>query len=256
MARPADHEHHLNGNLQAQYGFDPYGRQARFSESQAADFKYAGYYQHQNSGLYLTLFRAYSTKLGRWISRDPLIIPQTNLYNYTVNAPTMGVDPLGLITYAQGSSQIADARSKLKDMCDCCYGKGSDKAAQCKKQADSVMNAIADTWWNNYNTAYWNPFTVGGGYCFNWSNSFYSAVASSGSSMFSAGEFQAQSGNAIHAWVQIELQNPTNPGAKCKFWLDNGYVNNQLFHWNSAPVPASWYLGIPFLLPQTITQIH
>jgi RHS repeat-associated protein len=43
----------------------------------------AGMYVHQRSGLNLTLVRAYSPSLGRWLSRDPLgESAGTNLYGY------------------------------------------------------------------------------------------------------------------------------------------------------------------------------
>ena len=52
------------------------------------DFGYAGYYLHSRSGLNLTATRAYSSGLGRFISRD--LIEESggiNLYAYVGNAP-------------------------------------------------------------------------------------------------------------------------------------------------------------------------
>jgi RHS repeat-associated protein len=62
-----------------------------------ADFAYAGYYYHQPSGLYLTLYRAYDSDLGRWLSRDPVEEKGGfNLYVYVVNNPIVLIDPDGL----------------------------------------------------------------------------------------------------------------------------------------------------------------
>ncbi|HEY9788621.1 MAG TPA: RHS repeat-associated core domain-containing protein, partial [Candidatus Obscuribacterales bacterium] len=58
------------GNIVAQYQYDPYGQKTKLQGGVDADFQYAGYYLHAPSGLNLTLFRAYSPSLGRWLSRD------------------------------------------------------------------------------------------------------------------------------------------------------------------------------------------
>jgi RHS repeat-associated protein len=60
------------GTIQARYDYDPYGRRTKISGSLDADFAFTGDYCHTASGLYLTLFRAYDSDLGRWPNRDPL----------------------------------------------------------------------------------------------------------------------------------------------------------------------------------------
>jgi RHS repeat-associated protein len=54
-------------------------------------------------GVYLTMFRAYSADLGRWLSRDPLksaeLVEGSNVYTYVGNDPVNRIDRLGL---AQG----------------------------------------------------------------------------------------------------------------------------------------------------------
>jgi len=85
------------GNVQAEYSYDPYGRVTQLHGSLASDFRYAGYYLHAPSGLNLTLNRAYSSILGRWINRDPIGEDGgLDLYAYVGNMPTEITDPTGL----------------------------------------------------------------------------------------------------------------------------------------------------------------
>jgi RHS repeat-associated protein len=52
---------------------------------------------HRSSGLNLTLFRAYDSDLGRWISRDPIgERGGLNLYGYVGGNPISVIDPFGL----------------------------------------------------------------------------------------------------------------------------------------------------------------
>ena len=58
---------------------------------------YAGMFYHARSGLYLTHYRAYDPRLGRWLSRDPIWESGgINLYGYVGGDPVGWVDPLGL----------------------------------------------------------------------------------------------------------------------------------------------------------------
>ncbi|MGB7745827.1 MAG: RHS repeat-associated core domain-containing protein [Verrucomicrobiia bacterium] len=105
------------GTIRAQYDYDPYGRQTRISGTMDGDFGYAGYFAHQTSGLFLTLYRVYDSDLGRWLSRDPIgevgihnaiscnsriqrdSIAESkgaNLYEFVANNPINKIDPLGL----------------------------------------------------------------------------------------------------------------------------------------------------------------
>jgi RHS repeat-associated protein len=86
------------GNLQAQYIYDAFGRVRKSVGSSSSDFQFSGYYFHASSGLNLATHRAYSSSLGRWISRDPLNEDGgLNLYAYVSNDPIDLYDPEGLI---------------------------------------------------------------------------------------------------------------------------------------------------------------
>jgi len=88
------------GAVRARYDYDPYGRITKVSGDLEADFGFTGFYRHQASGLNLTLYRAYDSEIGRWLSRDPIEEDGgINLYVYVENDPTNGFDIYGLDTY-------------------------------------------------------------------------------------------------------------------------------------------------------------
>ena len=78
------------------YDYDPYG-QFIGVPTQKSGFAYAGMYYHGPSGLYLTRYRAYDPRDGRWLSRDPVgESGGINLYAYVEGNPVSFIDPLGL----------------------------------------------------------------------------------------------------------------------------------------------------------------
>jgi RHS repeat-associated protein len=86
-----------SGSLQAQYSYNPYGNSVKLQGSLSTDFQFAGYYYHAPSNLNLTMFRGYTPKLGRWLSRDPLAESMpAHAYNYVLNNPVNFRDELGL----------------------------------------------------------------------------------------------------------------------------------------------------------------
>lgn len=108
------------GKIEARLDYDPFGHSIS-DATQLADLQFAGYYMHAPSGLYLTLARAYDSKNGRWLSRDPLgelasgldgpiekakdQVVASNLYAYVANNVTGRFDPMGLqYSNAQGSA--------------------------------------------------------------------------------------------------------------------------------------------------------
>ena len=87
-----------SGNGQATYSYSPFGNVIKLQNAVAPDFQYAGYYAHVPSGLNVTLFRSYSSSLGRWIRRDPIGERYgANLYAYVRNEPMNLRDPFGLM---------------------------------------------------------------------------------------------------------------------------------------------------------------
>ena len=84
------------GAVRARYDYDPYGFRSKLSGDVDADFGYTGHYFHAPSGLNLTLCRAYSPILGRWLSRDPIAEKGgLNLFGYVRNDPLNYLDPTG-----------------------------------------------------------------------------------------------------------------------------------------------------------------
>jgi RHS repeat-associated protein len=80
------------------FNYDPYGSLLT-GPAPTTDFGFAGLFNHQPSGLNLTLYRAYDPVAGRWLSRDPIGEPGDpygNLYAYVQgNVPRLA-DPFGL----------------------------------------------------------------------------------------------------------------------------------------------------------------
>jgi RHS repeat-associated protein len=93
------------GNQVAAYDYDVWGNRTQTAGTFVADFGYAGYFEHQPSGLKLTWFRGYSPLLGRWIGRDPMGEQGgINLYAYVQDEPVGLTDYLGLCWYYSQSS--------------------------------------------------------------------------------------------------------------------------------------------------------
>ena len=84
----------------AGYDYGPYGErldEGRRNARVEANLGYAGMFFHARSGLYLTHYRAYDPRLGRWLSRDPIWeAGGVNLYGYVGGDPQSWSDPSGL----------------------------------------------------------------------------------------------------------------------------------------------------------------
>jgi RHS repeat-associated protein len=86
-----------SGQVQAQYGFDPYGNRTKVSSSADADMGFAGLFNHRQTGLDFAVYRAYDQKRGRWLNRDPIgEAGGINLFGYANGNPATRADPSGL----------------------------------------------------------------------------------------------------------------------------------------------------------------
>jgi RHS repeat-associated protein len=85
-----------DGQVEARYAYDPFGRRTPLVENVSTAFGFAGAFTHQPSGLSLTLLRPYDSGLGRWLARDPVgEAGGLNLYGYVENDPLNLMDPFG-----------------------------------------------------------------------------------------------------------------------------------------------------------------
>jgi RHS repeat-associated protein len=76
--------------------YDPYGNPS-LAFGGLANFGYGGMFYHENSGLYLTHYRAYDPRISRWLSRDPIgEVGGINLYAYVGDNPILENDSTGL----------------------------------------------------------------------------------------------------------------------------------------------------------------
>lgn len=87
--------------LAARYDYDLWGKRSALDGGSAAEtlvlHGYTGHVYHQWSGLWLAPYRAYSSGMGRWTSRDLLgEAGGVNLYAYCLNNPGNYSDSLGL----------------------------------------------------------------------------------------------------------------------------------------------------------------
>jgi RHS repeat-associated protein len=85
-----------NGSNVASFDYDPYGSATQAAGRVSSDLRYAGMFYQQDSGLYLTHYRVYDPRTGRWLSRDPLgEVAGYNLYPYVDGNPVSLTDPNG-----------------------------------------------------------------------------------------------------------------------------------------------------------------
>lgn len=91
------------GAIAARYEYDPYGNVlvADGPEAQNNQFRFSTKYFDAETGLYYYGYRYYSTKLGRWTTRDPIEEQGgVNLYGFVGNDPINRIDPFGTRQYS------------------------------------------------------------------------------------------------------------------------------------------------------------
>lgn len=85
-----------SGAVVGRLSYDSYGNITN-SSGMLPDYRYAGLYYHQATGLDLATYRLYDPPARRWISRDPMReAGGVNLYAYAANSPIGLIDTLGL----------------------------------------------------------------------------------------------------------------------------------------------------------------
>jgi RHS repeat-associated protein len=100
------------GSLVASYDYLPYGALARSTVTNGTDFEYAGLFQHPQSTLNLSTFRAQDGNTARWINRDPLKERAgINLYVYGATNPILFSDYAGLDPQAPTSGEPTPTNS-------------------------------------------------------------------------------------------------------------------------------------------------
>ena len=69
------------------------------SENWATNYRFTGKEQDAETGLYYYGARYYDSRLGRFLSVDPLAFerPALTPYNYVQNNPIMRIDPTGML---------------------------------------------------------------------------------------------------------------------------------------------------------------
>ena len=102
-----------NGTVCYDSEYTPYGQELNHTSAcpSTYNYKFTGYERDSETGLDYAFARYYSSRLGRFMSPDPLggsiFNPQTlNRYAYVANSPTNMTDPLGLYCYVgEGCNQ-------------------------------------------------------------------------------------------------------------------------------------------------------
>ncbi len=87
------------GETQAQFEYDPFGREVRATGPALAHakFRFSSKYLDGESGLSYYGYRFYNPGAGRWINRDPIgERGGRNLYIFIQNTPIINIDALGL----------------------------------------------------------------------------------------------------------------------------------------------------------------
>jgi len=105
-----------NGVVRADYRYSTYGERTKVGGDLDSDFGYGGLFHHGPSGLDLATYRTYDSKMGRWLSRDPLGEGvDYNLYRYCGNNPISNFDPTGLkVKLKEGTADWADKKCPQK----------------------------------------------------------------------------------------------------------------------------------------------
>ncbi|MCC7124014.1 MAG: RHS repeat protein [Acidobacteria bacterium] len=121
-----------SGTLQGRLEYDPYGSATVVAGAPVAGLGFGGLRLSDFSGIHLAVYRAYDSRLGRWISQDPIgINGGINLYAYVGNGSTNAIDSSGLVKIPVGGG---------KSDCDY-YKKKCDDSGVCGPKDQYACNA-------------------------------------------------------------------------------------------------------------------
>jgi RHS repeat-associated protein len=86
--------------------YKPFGEAGVHPQSTVVNnFRFAGQYYDEETGLHYNYHRYYDPKTGRYLTPDPIgLLGGINLYSYAVNNPVNAIDPFGLETKGKGLS--------------------------------------------------------------------------------------------------------------------------------------------------------
>jgi RHS repeat-associated protein len=148
-----------SGSVKSRYDYDPYGRRTLVSGTDLADFGFTGFLYHKSTGLNLTLFRAYDSDLGRWLSRDPIAERGgLNLYGYVGNNPINNTDLIGLIIDIELGDRVIYGLAKAYVSIDPVTKANFDKLENSPIHYKLVTNNDHDdTFDTDTNEIYWDP---------------------------------------------------------------------------------------------------
>jgi RHS repeat-associated protein len=111
------------GVVQTSYTYEPFGQATVTGTSNSNSYQFTGR-ENDSAGSFNVLSlraRSYSPSLGRFLSEDPISFAggDINLYAYSLDAPTMASDPLGLLipTGSTGSgAEVSDSRKDISSL--------------------------------------------------------------------------------------------------------------------------------------------
>lgn len=108
-----------SGNACYQATFTPYGQEYATQTTCSSHYKFTGYERDAETGLDYAFARYYSSRLGRFMSPDPMGLgsadpadPQSlNSYAYVENNPETFIDPWGLARCVMPDGTVTNARN-------------------------------------------------------------------------------------------------------------------------------------------------
>jgi RHS repeat-associated protein len=204
--------------------------------------QYAGYYQHQASGLALTQYRAYDFNTGRWLSRDPMgEAGGINQYQYVGNDPVPSTDPYGLSTVIS-KKPFPGATRGSDGLYTRIYNDGSNNTTVLRNLTDpDIKKTERDTLISdggalnsehseiNYDTQFYNGGSANGTIYYLYNGKVYTNAEIN---YLGIGQYEVIVGDSkntaiviTYLWKGFWYQ--TTPSAGTLYWLKRGYKDTK-----------------------------